>query len=258
MKIVSWFSCGAASAVATKLVLAKAKQKENWDVSIVRIIVPEEHKDNERFAEQCQEWFGQEILTRKSDVYESCNDVWYRKRYMSGIAGAPCTTHMKRDVRKAFELEYQPDLQVFGYTFEEAKRADRFRMNNPEVGLVCPLIDNKLSKQDCHAIIDKAGIAMAEMYKLGFSNNNCIGCVKDQSPRSWNLVRKHFPEIFEERAKLSRQLNVKLVKLTKGEKKRIFLDELDPMDYSGKSVNTDCSILCQTTIDEFEENNDQN
>jgi len=42
------------------------------------------------------------------------------------------------------------------------------------------LIDNDLSKENCLAIIDRAGIEIPMMYKLGYNNNNCIGCVKGQ------------------------------------------------------------------------------
>jgi len=55
MRTVCWFSCGAASAVATKLTLA-----ENKDVVIAYTEVKEEHPDNKRFLKQCEEWFGQE------------------------------------------------------------------------------------------------------------------------------------------------------------------------------------------------------
>jgi hypothetical protein len=55
-RIVSWFSCGTASAVNTKLVLAE--YSTTHDVRIARCIVPEEHSDNDRFAADCERWFG--------------------------------------------------------------------------------------------------------------------------------------------------------------------------------------------------------
>jgi hypothetical protein len=69
------------------------------------------------------------------------------------------------------------------------------------------------------------------IYSLGYPNANCIGCVKSQSPTYWNLVRKTFPDVFEERAIQSRRIGCKLVKL-KG--KRIYLDELLETDKGGK------------------------
>jgi hypothetical protein len=56
------------------------------------------------------------------------------------------------------------------------------------------------------------------MYKLGFHNNNCIGCVKG-GMSYWNMIRKHFPEEFDKMAKLERELGRSCLK-------KYFLDEL--------------------------------
>lgn len=56
-RVLCWFSCGAASAVATKLMLQKTP-----DALVVRNVVAEEHPDNERFAADCSKWFGKEIM----------------------------------------------------------------------------------------------------------------------------------------------------------------------------------------------------
>lgn len=240
-RIVSWFSCGDASAVSTKLVLSR--YGETHDISIARCVVPEEHPDNDRFAADCEAWFGQPILNLRSSEYESCWDVWTKRRYMSGVAGAPCTLEMKKAVRWAFEMEWQPDLQAFGYTSEERGRADNFRRQNPDVRLVTPLIEEGLSKDDCHAMIDRSGIELPMMYRLGFNNNNCIGCVKAQSPAYWNRVRRNFPEVFERMARLSREIGCRLIKL--GDDTRLFLDELDPSAGAGEvEPKLDCSLLC--------------
>jgi hypothetical protein len=154
---------------------------------------------------------------------------------------------MKKAVRWAFEQDWQPDLQAFGYTAEERNRADRFRKQNPEVNLVTPLIDEGLTKDDCHRLVEAAGIIIPAMYRLGFNNNNCIGCVKASSPAYWNRVRRLFPDVFEARAKLSRELGCKLIRGTTGDRPRSFLDELDPNE-GGAEPAIDCSLLCETII----------
>lgn len=55
-RIVVWFSCGAASAVAAKLTLNKYKDSE---VVIACAVIPSEHPDNERFLKDCERWFKQ-------------------------------------------------------------------------------------------------------------------------------------------------------------------------------------------------------
>ena len=65
-RVVCWFSCGAASAVATKLALAESKHP----VEIVYCHVKEEHPDNLRFMKDCEKWFGQDILILGNDRYD--------------------------------------------------------------------------------------------------------------------------------------------------------------------------------------------
>ena len=237
--IVSWFSCGDASAVATKIALAKY-----GDVTVARCVVPEEHPDNDRFAADCARWFGTPILALASTEYASCEDVSTRRRYMAGPGGAVCTVEMKKAVRHQFERQHSPTAQVFGYTSEERDRAERFRALNPEVRLLTPLIDAGLSKQDCHAIVARAGLQIPAMYRLGFNNANCIGCVQAQAPSYWNRVRRHFPEVFERRATLSRELGVMLVKGTSGERERLYLDQLVDDGADDRDPAMDCSLLC--------------
>lgn len=242
-RIVSWFSCGTASAVATKLVIAA--YWDTHDIAVARCVVPEEHPDNDRFAAECATWFGRPVISLSSAEYASCHDVWTKRRFMAGPHGAVCTIEMKKAVRWAFEREWEPDFQAFGYTADETDRAERFRDQNPDVRLITPLIEQGLSKQDCHAIVDRAGIELPAMYRLGFNNANCIGCVQAQSPSYWNRVRRQFPTVFEARAVLSRELGVRLVKGTSGDRERLFLDELDP-DMGAGEVDPamDCSLLC--------------
>ena len=172
-RTISWFSCGAASAVATKLAIAESKTP----VEVVYCHVKEEHPDNLRFMRDCEKWFGQPIKVIQNEKYNgSIYEVFEKRKYIVGIGGAPCTVHLKKDMRKTFEKPN--DLQIFGYTAEEQDRVDRFIDANNDVNLWSILIDKGLKKADCLAMIDRAGIELPAMYKLGYQNNNCIGCVK--------------------------------------------------------------------------------
>ena len=51
-RIVSRFSCGAASAVATKLILAEYGAAR--DVQIINAFIEQEHPDNRRFLADCE------------------------------------------------------------------------------------------------------------------------------------------------------------------------------------------------------------
>lgn len=77
------FSCGAASAVATKLVLS---ERESSSVEILNVFVKEEHSDNRRFLEDCIKWFGHDITVLRDKKYGASTDViWRRKRFMLPI-----------------------------------------------------------------------------------------------------------------------------------------------------------------------------
>lgn len=235
-RIISWFSCGAASAVATKLAITESKQP----VEIVYCHVKEEHPDNLRFMKDCEKWFGQPIKIIENEKYEgSIYKVFEKNRYIVGIAGAPCTRFLKKEMRKKFEK--LDDLQVFGYTSEEQNRVDRFIDSNNDVKLWSILIDKGLTKSDCLAILDRAGIELPTMYKLGYQNNNCIGCVKG-GLGYWNKIKVDFPEQFDRMAKLEKQIGAKILK-HKGE--RIWLDDLPPDvgDYPTEQ-SIECGIFC--------------
>lgn len=137
-RIVSWFSCGAASAVATK----KAIKKYGDQVIVASCVVENEHKDNERFLQDCEKWFGVPILRLRSDKFKDCWEVWEKTKYLVGVKGARCTTEMKKMVRQRFQKV--SDVQIFGFTSEEKHRAERFISQNPEVNLETPLISLSL------------------------------------------------------------------------------------------------------------------
>ena len=163
-----------------------------------------------------------------------------RTRYMAGVAGARCTVEMKKRPREA--MQYPDDIHLFGYTTEEQRRADRFEDQNPALHVEWLLIDEGVSKQACLDMLAQAGIDLPAMYRLGFDHNNCLGCVKSASPRYWNAIRKHFPEVFARRAAQSDVLGVKLAVL-KG--KRVSLSML-PEDADGPVEQIDCGPVCQT------------
>lgn len=236
-RVVCRFSCGAASAVATKLAIAQ------WgDRCVVTYSdAGSEHPDNARFLADCERWFGIPIHVLRSDEYKDTWDVWERERFIMSFRGAPCTGELKRAPAYAFQLP--DDELVFGYTMEEGKRAARIREANPETTVHTPLIERGLTKGDCLAMIDRAGIEIPAMYKLGYNNNNCIGCPKG-GKGYWNKIRRDFPEVFDRMATLQRKLvSAAFWKETDGS--YLYLDELDPE--RGNHVNEpniECSLMC--------------
>lgn len=241
--IAVWFSCGAASAVAAKLTLDKYAS-----IARVRILnnpVVEEDADNRRFLLDVQAWLGVEIETVAARRYplQSARDVWEQRSFMSGPKGAPCTIELKKRARQDWEAENRADWHVLGFTADEKTRHNRFVLT--ERSNVLPvLIDQGVTKTDCYAILQDAGLTLPRVYRMGYPNANCIGCVKATSPTYWNHVRQQHPDVFQDRAEQSRRLGARLVRV---DNRRLFLDELDPAakGRSMKSMDIDCGIFCE-------------
>lgn len=222
MRVLAWFSCGAASAAAAYLAIQKY-----GDACVVLYCdtMKAEHPDNTRFFSDVEQWLGRTIVKLKSERFDSIDKVFSQTRYMAGIKGARCTVEMKKIPR--FLYQKVDDIHVFGFTADEIARVERFHQNNPELSTDFCLVKRRWRKSDCLALLEEVEIAAPVMYALGYRNNNCLGCVKATSARYWQMIRRDFPAVFERRARQSRELGVRLTRL-RGE--RIFLDEL-PADY---------------------------
>lgn len=238
-RIVCRFSCGAASAVATKLALGKYGHDR---VEITYSDTGSEHPDNARFMADCARWFNHTITVVKSTKYVDTWDVWEKERFITSKAGAPCTGLLKREPH--FPFERPTDIMVFGYTFDEKDRAANLRKQNFERIIETPLIDAGLFKPDCLAMIERAGIELPAMYKLGFHNNNCIGCPKG-GMGYWNKIRRHFPAQFERMAALQRHLGPGSYFFREEDQTRFGLDGLHPERGNiHTEPNVECSLMC--------------
>ena len=224
-RTLAWFSAGAASAVAAHLT----------PEAVVAYIDPgSEHPDNGRFLADCERWLERPIVRLRSERYRDTWQVWSERRFLNSPRGALCTTELKKRVRQEFERP--DDVQVFGYTADEQRRAARFRDQNPEIVASFPLIDHGLDKAACLEIILRAGIELPAMYRLGYRNNNCIGCVKGGAGY-WNKIRRDFPETFNRMAALERELGATVL----GDE---YLDQLDPERGRHDPVTPACSLFC--------------
>lgn len=238
--VISWWSAGITSAVACRLALEKYT-----NVRLVYIHINSHNKDVLRFKSDCEKWYGKEIETWQSTKYDDQFDVIRSVRFINSPYGAPCTRVLKKEVREKVEKQYNWTNQVYGFEFEEKEinRAIRWQEQYEYTNALFPLIENKLSKNECAGIVQGAGIRLPEMYRLGYNNNNCIGCVKGGAGY-WNKIRVDFPETFKEMAEVEREVNATCLKDKNGE--RLFLDELNPKaGNSSDLVFGECGIFCQ-------------
>lgn len=251
-RMLCWFSCGAASAVATKEAIDLYSESHEV-IPVCCDTRPSEHEDNYRFSAECERWFGRPIVYIRSEYYETIDDVFERTRYMSGQFGARCTTEEKKIPRMKFQRP--DDIHVWGYTYGELTRMKNFRERNPEIKSIFILRERRITKKMCLDRLTQAGIRLPSMYEIfdeedrarykvnGFDNNNCPGCVKSSSPWYWSMIRKYFPETFKRRCEQSRAIGCRLIQIGK---KRIFLDELPDKIFKKrkKKENLSCGPEC--------------
>lgn len=248
-RVLAWFSCGDASAYATKLAVEKygaACEALYCDT------LAYEHIDNLRFLRAVEKWIGAEVKILRSKEYRDIYDVFDRTGWLVGPQGARCTTELKRNVRRAYQRD--GDIQVFGLTADEQHRISRFEEENPAVECEWILAERGITKADCHAAVRTAGIELPMMYRLGYSNNNCVGCVKGQAGY-WNKIRVDFPEAFARMAAQERKMNAAINKIYAGGiRRRVFLDELPPTAGRAlKEPDIECGVLCVTGQSGYEE-----
>lgn len=235
-----WFSCGAASACAAKLAVDTLTDKP---VEVLYCdTLAYEHPDNRRFMADVEKWIGQEIKILKSKEFNSIYHVFNQTKFLKGPKGARCTTELKKKVRDQYQIV--DDVHIFGFTSDEQTRIKKFYKYNPELYVQMILSDRGIDKQACFDMLVAAGIELPEMYKLGYKNNNCIGCVKG-AMGYWNKIRVDFPKVFQRMALHERKLGFAL---NRQKDKPVFLDELDPNAGNYESeFDIECGVLCQSS-----------
>jgi len=246
-RLISWFSCGAASAYASYLAL-RDPQYTDLERELVYCRVREETDDNLRFLLDYEEAIRHPIKIIEDEKYGgSVLNVIASTKFIKGPTGAPCTRILKKEVRKKYQRH--DDVQVFGYTAEEENRADRFIDSNNEVNAVFPLLEKGITKAECLEFVSDMRIQLPRMYRLGYANNNCVGCVKG-GMGYWNAIRVDFPERFHEMAELERVVGHSI---NKGPEGPVFLDELEPNRGNfHRDMPADCGFSCEWQQGELE------
>lgn len=208
LKTICWWSGGVTSAVACKLAL------DMFDVNyIIFIDTKNEHEDTYRFKEDCEKWYGKKIevvsFVGDKKKYRSIQDVWYKFNSLNVATGAICSTELKRKMREVIQKMIPFNHQVFGYEFDkkEMNRALSMAKNNPDAKPVFPLLAMGYDKEKCIQVVMEAGIEVPESYRLGFSNNNCLGtgCVQG-GIGYWQKIREDFPDKFDKMAEVEHEL----------------------------------------------------
>lgn len=237
-KYIGWFSCGVTSSVACKIAIDEGKDVDLWYLE-----TGAEHEDNKRFIKDCERWYNKEIKIARNDKFSCPLDV-ARKELFNTPWGAPCTKRLKKEVRqKQIMPLYDADvihILGFEYTKHEVNRALRWKEQQTP-NCCFPLIEKRLNKQDCLLRLKSAGIELPMMYKLGYHNNNCIGCFK-AGAGYWNKIRKDFPDVFNEVAQVEIETKHTILK-ENGE--QLYLRDLPKNKGNHADLDIpDCGLFC--------------
>lgn len=211
------------------------------------------HEDSHRFIDDLERWYGKPIIRLRSDEFATIDEVFEKRKYLSGMNGAPCTSEMKVAPRMNFELP--SDIHFWGYTADnlDAKRFDGMLIDYPLMRQRAPLIERGMKKRDTHAFLAAHGIRRPWVYEIGMPNGNCLGCVKSSSPNYWALIRKWFPDVFARRCEQARRFGARLVIIAREKDEngkvrnvRCFPDEI-PADWPTEMRGVDwggCGFHC--------------
>ena len=231
--IVSWFSAGVSSFIATWLM------RDTVD-KVLYIHIDDHHPDTLRFINDCQQALGFDIEHMQSQ-YKSVDNVIQQFQFINSRYGARCTDVLKKRVRKKWEHGKTDLTYIWGYDASEQHRADRLVEAMPKQKHIFPLIEKGISKEEAHGMLAELGIARPAMYDLGYRNNNCVGCVKG-GMGYWNKIRVDFPDVFKRMAKREREIGHTCIK-------GVYLDELEPdRGRFETEILEDCGIICQMNL----------
>lgn len=205
----------------------------------IYIDIEDQHSDSMRFIKDCEKVLERPVQILRSP-YKSKENVIKTFRYINGPAGAKCTEVLKKRPRKEWEYRHRgfEITYVWGFDIEEKHRADRLLDLMPDFHHEFPLIEKNLSKANVHGMFERTfDFSRPKMYDMGYRNNNCIGCVKG-GMGYWNKIRVDFPEVFDQMAKLEREIGHSCIN-------GVYLDELSPdRGRIEEEVMPECGIMC--------------
>lgn len=232
---ICWWSGGVTSAVACKIAI------DLFGVNNCRVIMQDtknEHPDTYRFKKDCEKWYGKkiEIISAIGNKYESIEQLWRHHVSLNVATGAVCSYMLKRVVREEWQKHNDYSAQIFGFEFEtkEFKRAMSMLLNHEKAKPIFPLLMLGYDKNKCISILNEAKILIPEMYRLGFTNNNCFktGCVQG-GIGYWKKIQKDFPEKFNAMAALEHELTD-----LKGEPVTMLKDQSNIAKNKAKEIKT--------------------
>jgi 3'-phosphoadenosine 5'-phosphosulfate sulfotransferase (PAPS reductase)/FAD synthetase len=172
--------------------------------------------------------------------------IYKHKRWIGNSRKAQCSHMLKQDMSAKYLKENFPDPNeitlYLGIDWTEAHRKEKPTENWKPYNVEFPMCDWEplLDKEDIKELLAGIGIELPELYKLGFSHNNCGGfCCRAGQGHFANLLEtkpelyKYHEEKEEEMRKFLQKDNSILKKQIKGVRYNLTLAQLRKMLETG-------------------------
>lgn len=145
-----------------------------------------------------------------------------------GFGRRGCTDYWKRKIISGWQMRHgatklKPHTLGIGISFDEIGRM-RSSSGVQHQLLTYPLVDNRLTRQDCVKIIESAHLPVPP-------KSSCWFC-PFKSRREWIEMRRNSPELFESAVVFEEQIN----------EKRAVLGYMEPVFLHGEGLSLDVSI----------------
>jgi hypothetical protein len=172
-----------------------------------------EAKDWLPFIQACHADLGCELVMLDNDG-RTIWDVFSEHRFLGNTRVDLCSRVLKREPLRAWlEANCDPGWHrvVIGFDFDEAHRIERARTLWTPWTVEFPLSEPPYRfKDELFADLEARGIAVPELYRQGFSHNNCGGACVKAGQAQWAHLLRVRPDTYlraeAEEEKLRRQL----------------------------------------------------
>jgi len=210
-----------------------------------------EHPDLYRFMSDLENRFNIEIMHDNDG--RSPEDVFYDEKILGSNRLPVCSRILK--AKRLQRFANKGDTIYFGIGPEEIHRAARITPIYARLGVSTqfPLIDNEVTKNDVLELYAQENIDIPQLYKDGFTHNNCSGgCIRG-GMKHWSAVLRVYPDVYADRERIEHEF------FNRYGKKATFLKEMSltdlreaiqkqgTLDFGEDEWQGECVGICGTT-----------
>lgn len=209
-----------------------------------------EHPDLYRFLKDIEK--ALDIKIHRDSDGRTPEAVFYDERMLGSNRTPNCSKILKATRLQKFA--WVGDVLYFGIDTTEIKRAARISMVYRRLGMttVFPILENPIAKDDIMREVEALGVEIPQLYKDGFSHNNCSGGCVRSGRKQWASLYRKYPRVYADRERVETEFseyigrestfmkNLSLARL------REIIDEQGDLDFGEDDFQGECVGICGT------------